>query len=94
MLFYKNIYKDYQHAVDLFSIQFNSIFKTYDDAYRELVLYLYFKHDYNTVFDIKDIYYHQSTTQDIDHLNRYLENFLKNHKYGWEITKINLYSNN
>lgn len=89
----KDVYSYTEPYNGLFSLTFNSLFKNKEDACRELIMYLYFEHDYSPNFLINDIYSHTITDNDIFHLDNYLEKHLKDYQFSWKISELEILYN-
>lgn len=93
LYYIKDIYLQTEPYNDLFSLTFNNMFKNKEDAYKELILYLYFEQDYDEYFDIRNIRKKPVTDEDISTLNHFLEMHLKQYGFSWEISEIKVLFN-
>jgi hypothetical protein len=90
----KDIYKNTEPYDNLFSFHWNnSLFKNKDDAYRELILYVYFEWNYNNYEDIKNISINPVTDKDITNLNKFLEWHLREFGFSWKISEMQILFN-
>lgn len=93
LYFVKDVYRQTEPYDNLFSFTFKNLFKEKEDAYKELILWLHFEQDYEPKFYIQEIHIHQITEFDVLHLEKYLENHLKQYGFSWEISEIKVLFN-
>ena len=93
LYFVKDVYHQTEPYDDLFSFTLKNLFKEKEEAYKELILWLYFEQDYEPNFHIQDINAHQITEIDIVHLEKYLDKHLKEYGFSWEVSEIKVLFN-
>lgn len=88
----KEIYLTTEPFDNLFSLK-EFLFYKKEDAYRELILYLYFEYDYDPSFSISNVNNHKITDNDMKELDTYLEKHLNKYGFSWEISGLKILYN-
>ncbi len=90
----KEVYSETKPYDNLFSFRWNNIlFKNKEDAYRELILYVYFEWGYNKYENIETISTNSIIDSDISNLDDFLEWHLKEYGFSWEISEMQILFN-